>query len=441
MPKTIRFSIVFFALASISLTTQVQAQIQSQPNKRPPPIDLDATGSEYHRYSQQYYEQYLHSLKPSHSPQSPHQSLASSAPILRAIELGNRNLEWLKTINKKRAQLKQPPISFTNPSNTNGYPITEPKTYSPEIIEDQTTELLYKMPPIFRQVIDANTPLPEYPNLPLNDYIKWSNKVDHLYQLATRWQLMIPWLGELTEARQEDVRGFYFLSQEPNLEKKLKNFDKLNKSDQKRLSEYLIMICQNTEGVIKDPCTSNFNQAASLNKVYEFYQKYQPNSQALWNDFFVLGNPRNDLIWNSTNPGQLLVPFLNPNDATVESFLRDNLQDEWKLASWKLLLQFSSIANIRINFEPDVTPHVDSLGGNVITMNQSTPLTEYDVQWTIRHEFGHTLGFKDCYIEFYIPAEKVIMAYQLDITNLMCSRKGHLKQTHFDQLKKNYFKP
>lgn len=41
---------------------------------------------------------------------------------------------------------------------------------------------------------------------------------------------------------------------------------------------------------------------------------------------------------------------------------------------------------------------------------------------TLSHELGHTLGFPDCYHEFYDPQEKEIIYYSLDETgkNLMC---------------------
>jgi predicted Zn-dependent protease len=71
-------------------------------------------------------------------------------------------------------------------------------------------------------------------------------------------------------------------------------------------------------------------------------------------------------------------------------------------------------------------------------MNSNSSLDEYDVRWTIRHEYGHVLGLPDCYIEFYDRTEKVIINYQIDTTNLMCSRKGHLQPIHVAELQKAY---
>ena len=100
---------------------------------------------------------------------------------------------------------------------------------------------------------------------------------------------------------------------------------------------------------------------------------------------------------------------------------------------------FNSGSTAHIVFKEGVTANVNGLAGNTITMDKNTPLSEYDMQWTIRHEFGHVLGFRDCYIEFYDSRVKQMISYQLDITNLMCSRRGKLQESHYLEMKKNYF--
>lgn len=179
----------------------------------------------------------------------------------------------------------------------------------------------------------------------------------------------------------------------------------------------------------------------SYEMAYEFYDYYRPNSQKVWNKFFDLQNPRVDLIWNNSNPLVLIAPFRDPKNPVVESFLRDNIEDEWKFLNWRLVLDFQPNALMNVKFVANENPHVDKLGGDNIVMDANAPLTEYDVQWTIRHEFGHSLGLPDCYVEFYIPQDNVMMSYQLDTTNLMCSRQGHIKDIHYEQLKKHYYKP
>ncbi len=136
------------------------------------------------------------------------------------------------------------------------------------------------------------------------------------------------------------------------------------------------------------------------------------------------------------------VIFKDPNNSVISDWLKVNIEDEFKrpLLNWGLefnLIQTNSSSVAYLRFEPKVTPHVS--GGNVIVMDQNTPIEEYEVQWTIRHEYGHILGLPDCYQEFYEPEKKLITQYQLDITDLMCSRAGDMNDRIYKELKRNYY--
>ena len=89
-------------------------------------------------------------------------------------------------------------------------------------------------------------------------------------------------------------------------------------------------------------------------------------------------------------------------------------------------------------FEDGAVPHVNQVGGNTITLDANTPTDEYSVQWTLRHEFGHLLGFKDCYLEFYDHVEKQFVNYQLDLTDIMCSEAGNFTAHHSSELRRVY---
>jgi hypothetical protein len=219
----------------------------------------------------------------------------------------------------------------------------------------------------------------------------------------------------------------------------LRSFDTLSDDRKKETRIWLLQMCQNSEGPMLD-CAAEVEKSIAKKAAYEFYLKYLPGSQDIWDSYFSLHNPRPEIEWTAANPLKMLVPFQDPKDSKILDFLRVNIQDEWKWDKWQLVLDFKSSADIHVEFEPGVTPHVNDLGGNTITMDNNTPLTEWDVQWTIRHEFGHVLGFTDCYLEFYDPKEKAIINYQLDVENLMCARSGRMQQRHYETLKNSYLK-
>lgn len=140
----------------------------------------------------------------------------------------------------------------------------------------------------------------------------------------------------------------------------------------------------------------------------------------------------------------MTIPFRDPQAPAVSAWLRDNIQDEFKWSGWTMKLDFHPDGDdsmTHIVFKDGATPHVNALAGSEITMDGNRNIDEYSSRWTIRHEYGHVLGLPDCYIEFYDQDAGVMINYQLDITNLMCSRRGKLQQKHFDELKRVYFQP
>jgi len=276
-------------------------------------------------------------------------------------------------------------------------------------------------------------------NPPVSDqeFADWGLKLDRQYQIAARWTLMEGYLPGLAQRKTDDVRGFYFLSRDPNLQSEMQDWFKLDPQTQSTFKQYLIEMCYNNTS--NERCPQKVADSISLNKTYELYLSYYQGSKNLWDSYFSIQQNRTDVQWKH-NPEELHVPFRDPNNAKVKSYLSDNIQDEWKWNGWQLLLDFQTGSQDmpEVQFVPGSTPHVNGIAGNIITMDDNAPLTEYDVQWTIRHEFGHVMGFPDCYVEFYDEPNAAMISYQLDITNLMCSRRGHLKQTHFDEVKRAY---
>jgi hypothetical protein len=136
------------------------------------------------------------------------------------------------------------------------------------------------------------------------------------------------------------------------------------------------------------------------------------------------------------------VIFADPKDSKIASFLKDNIEDEFSFADWSLKMEFVDLARgvSRLEFKSGVTPHVNKLGGNIITMDKASSIDEYDIKWTIRHEYGHILGLPDCYFEFYDSKNQMGVSYQIDTSDLMCSRAGDFNERLYLELKKAYYK-
>lgn len=351
-----------------------------------------------------------------------------------AIKMGERNLDWLKHINSKLPADQA--LSFSSKKTMSGYPIDKPNRYSKKIALDRYNEAITKMPEELYRVLIKGEPFTDTPPVKTKIYLEWGLKLDKVYQTAARWKMMQPYLFHLAQRRQQDIRGFYFLNIEVDLERKLRNFNSQTADEQKRLEQWLVLLCLNTEGVALT-CQEKLELAKTSRKVWVFYKKYNPRAKKIFDGYFKITSKRNDITWNDN---VLVYPFRDPKNGPVETYLKVNIEDEWKWNGWQLVLNFTPNAATHVEFVPGTTPHVNGLAGSKITMDANAPLTEWDVQWTIRHEFGHSLGLPDCYIEFYEEEKKEIVNYQIDTSNLMCSRMGKLQQKHYDELKRAYSK-
>ena len=406
---------VFFAFVFLASCSESPSQ------QSPPHFELDMTGPEYQR----------------HLSENPEVLNDPDFKILKPIlDLGKRNLDWLIRINQGRAAGNQ--ISLTSEATMRGYPIDRPREYNVRVILGWHRDLLKKMPQAMAKVLTGSEPLPANPTLTEADYIFWGNETDQVYQVAARWLMLKKYRQGMIDNRRNDIRGYYFLIREPELAQRLDAWAELSPADQAKYREWLIGTCGNANELLI--CTRELDEIiAKKDSVRAYWEKYRPFSQDIYESNFEIQWERSDIRWTSAQPEFATIPFVDPKNEKIATYLKENVEAEWKWGAWQLLVQFQngSKSNMsHIEFEPNVTAHVKV--PNTIVMDENQPTTEYDSRWTIRHEFGHILGFPDCYIEFYDVDRELMISYQIDITNLMCSRRGKLKQTHFDEMKRVY---
>jgi hypothetical protein len=369
-------------------------------------------------------------------------SLRDEDPEITALQpvlaTGKRNLDWLAFVNSQRPSSQQ--ILFTSPQTQTGIPIDAPKSYSAETVLRDYAAFREALPDALRAVLFEGQPFTA--ELPVSDeeFARLGRKLDSIYGTAQRWILLKPYLDELAEVRRMDVRGYYWLLKEPELKQKLVNWPQLPAEEQARLRPWLVNICENSVG-LGAYCPDALDRAVAEARVWDYFTLAWSGADAMWRQYFELSVSRKDVTWTLQQPAEMHVPFLSTGVAEVQAFLKDNIEDEFRWGGWNLRLDFLDSSPVEIPhvvFTPGALPHVNELAGNEIVMDANLPMHEWSPRWTIRHEFGHILGLNDCYVEFYDPAVKLITNYQLDTSNLMCSRKGKFLATHFEELKRVY---
>jgi hypothetical protein len=350
-------------------------------------------------------------------------SMKADPEIENAIKLGMRLSAWIAKVNTGRSA--QTAIRLTSPETRRGIPIDKPSIYNPAIIKKTQEEVLRDMPKEMRDVILATSEVPGTISLDDETFIKHARLLDRNYQSAARYKSLDPYRYQYTQMAANDVRGYHYLTSNKITATDLRDTSLIPSEKVKPIKDALTGICKNAGGW--GNCAQTVEKAWNANKLAEHYNKYYPAGKRLWEEFFNIpaSGRRTDVAWSGNT---MTVPFNTPSIAKFIPYLQDNIEDEYRWNGWGLKMKFGSYSNgPELVFESGVVPHVNGLGGNTITMDSNQPIEEYESQWTIRHEFGHVLGLPDCYHEFYDTDLKAYVNYQLDITDLMCSRAGKIK--------------
>ena len=355
--------------------------------------------------------------------------------------MGKKFFAWMKLINENRPEGNK--ISLSSAQNQPGYPIDRPRVSSPKIILDLFEKLQIELPQNIKGIILGSVAPTQNPPISDSEFISWGIKIDEIYARASRWILQSPMLWGYAARKHDDIRGYYYLQQVPQLEETLINWKTLSEETRKQYEGWLQGLCFNG-GDTESICSDNLNAVIEKEgHPLTFYRTFLKEGQAKWDELFLITAKRDDIVWESNSSHLLKTPFTNPKSLEVFNFLKVNIEEEWRWGNWALNLDFieGGYETTHIVFSPGATPHVNSLAGSTITMDANQSLAEYHVRWTIRHEFGHTLGFPDCYVEFYDTSTQEMISYQVDTSNLMCSRRGKLQGKHYNELKRVYYTP
>ncbi len=363
-------------------------------------------------------------------------------PLTAILGFGKRNLQWLDFINAARANGQK--LELSTAATQVGYPIDQPTYSNREIVARDWNAFVSTLPQIVKDVVLDGKDFTTEVGMTDEQFLAVIRPLDKLYQRASRWLLQEPYLEYYAAASAEDVRGYYYLEREPDLALKLSRWSSQDDATKARLTGWLIGQCRNSGKEAAD-CRSEFEtQVGQGLGAAAFHAAYRQKAKDHYDAFFKLGGVRTDVIWTGDQVNVATIPFKNPQRDDVLAWLRDNIEDEWKWNGWQLKLDFQDEGDenmTHVVFEAGATPHVNGIAGSEITMDGNRAIGEYSSRWTIRHEYGHVLGFPDCYLEFFDTSTNQMVQYQLDITNLMCSRRGVLQQSHFDEMKRAYFVP
>ncbi len=356
---------------------------------------------------------------------------------LKAVTVtGLRAINWLNLVNSHRDVNNR--LNLADKTTKNPVPPEKPKVSSIKLILEKFSTRLIELPPEMKPFLLEGVELAETPPVTDEVFLKAIRELNSSYQAALRWIGHEPFLFSYAQRSVYDIRGYYFFKKEIDVTAKLKDFDNQDVDTKANYQKWLIGMCHNSETPVAD-CATELTTALEKKATLAYYSKYLNQAASTYDDFFKAEHIRSDLKWN-TDGILLTQDFVLPTIAKVTEWLKFNIEDEWKALNFQLRLNFvkANAVSPYLEFVKGVTPHVSGAQHEKITMDPDYSLDDYSTQWTIRHEFGHILGFPDCYLEFYEEETETMTYYTIETDNLMCAWGGVLQPNHVEQLRKAY---
>lgn len=351
-------------------------------------------------------------------------------------DTGSKAIAWLNLVNEDRALANKLVLADRNTKNP--VPPNLPKVNSVKLMLEKFGERINALPPEIKDIVLSQKPVTKIPPISDELFITHIRELNSSYQNALRWIQQQPWLSYYAENARYDIRGIYFSRLDPNFNTDLANFTGLEKARKKTISEWLISICTNARDVLAT-CKGELNSLKTNAQVKAYYESYLPASATTYREFFQVKPMREELKWNQSRT-VITQDFILPSITAIADWLKSNVEEEWKALNFQLLVNYKATDATTpfIDFQKGVTPNVSGSTWNKITMDPDYSLDDFSTQWTIRHEFGHVLGFPDCYLEFYEPATEEMIYYTIEPDNLMCAWGGKLQPSHVSELQRVY---
>lgn len=274
------------------------------------------------------------------------------------------------------------------------------------------------------------------------DERQWAEKLFHLYQNANRFESLKCSLQSLAQKRQNDYRPYLELKNICQGDCQDQLLASLKEQQQKNVEIRTLQLCRSFSKDVQ--CQAEMALKKRNLQFSEMVKTYQERFRS----------ERYDRLFNLRS-GHLRFKCEtevseDPQGTIEQTKMRLKIyRGNWDVTILKKMLDYVSLQWSQRDFklEFEITEHAVESQDHVIQIIPANGFTSYvpdqnnrfiylsekldflTKQKVLAHEFGHVLGFPDCYVEFFDEKEKEVIYYEQSTTdtNIMCSVKNGVK--------------
>ncbi len=274
------------------------------------------------------------------------------------------------------------------------------------------------------------------------------DEIFYLEQSARRFEFLKCKFPLMTTKYVEDPRPFLKLGQAcltKNEQKEsfcqLEEIKSMSEEERSQLVKKSIPLCVAlTKNIVS--CRSELYMKKQQGKLAEFIFSYQEKYRLeKYNKFYQLKEDHRKFeCLNHSNVIEMNVQIYAPHlDSNQFQLIQQSLVSHWVGENFKLnikRIQNDHPQAVKVYLTDKLLSHVSNQFPNTIFLAHSQ--FNQQISKVIGHEFGHVLGFPDCYSEIFDQKknELVYFEHQKNEYNLMCSIKNFARvpQSYIQQL-------
>jgi hypothetical protein len=281
------------------------------------------------------------------------------------------------------------------------------------------------------------------------------SQIEGLFEMQQRLKFNYCQKENLTSKRTEDIRAFATLmaGECPDglLYTSTPNGSMVSACLQDILDEWTVLedrykplaniVSQNLFNVCAhlqiDNCRQTIDRELSSGNGWDFWQKLKTRYRSnRYDRFFNIVHTAKDIQCKQSGRETLVLINIFFGKEVVETQqeklkldLIEYVAKKWsKQGKSKMIFSFPAkrVAkglNVTINWSASPSSYVPDQNRNVMYLDRMLIRDDKisSRRIVLAHEFGHVLGFRDCYVEFYEADSDQFVFYQLDPRNIMCS--------------------